>query len=312
MWDLVYLICGLGALWAGTELVLRATLTIATHYQLSHVFIGLTILAIGSDLPELVVAIDASMLQLKGQETSGLIVGNALGSSFNQITVVLGIGGMVGYLTLSRKAIKRDGMVLLGVLVLFFLVAFDGRISRVEGISLVVVYLIYYSRLVYGEKIPQRLKKGVPQKLWKHLIYFFGGMLLVIVASDIVVNEGLALANAWGVSQSYIAIVFIALGTSLPELALSINAAAKGAPGLSVGNVIGSNIFDLLVPVGLGATISDLHFGKDLLWRDVPILFLITLLVLFFFYKNKGLQKKEAITLMVIYILYVVAKSLGF
>lgn len=312
MAQLGLLIFGLAALWLGTELGIRGALRIANYFKLSQVFIGLTILAIGSDLPELMVAIDASMLQLEGKEASGLIVGNAIGSSLNQITVVLGIGGLIGYLTLSRKSVKRDGLVLMGVLVLWFLVGLDGQVSRTEGISLLTVYIIYYLMLLYGEKVPQRLKQQLPQRIWQELLFLVAGMVLVIFASELVVNSAISLSETWGVSQSFVAIVFIALGTSLPELALSINASIKKAPGLSVGNIIGSNIFDLLVPVGIGATISELTVESNLLLRDFSFLFVATGIVLVFFAKTKGLQKKEAASLILLYVIYIALKAAGF
>ena len=305
------LIFGLGGLWLGTELVIKGAIQIADYYGLSQVFIGLTILAIGSDLPELVVAIDASMLQLKGEQASGLIIGNAIGSCLNQITMVLGIGGLIGYLSLSKKSVKKDGLVLIGALLLTFLVGHDGTITRVEGISLLVVYLMYYLTLLYGEKLPQRIRKELPTNIWQSLISLLGGLILVIVASEIVVHNAITLAELWNVPQSFIGIIFIAFGTSLPELALSINAALKNAPGLSVGNVIGSNIFDLLVPVGIGATISELQVESRLFWRDLPFLLVITVIVLIFFYKKKGLQKKEAVSLIVFYLVYIALKTLG-
>ena len=312
MLELFYLLLGLTGLWLGTELIIKGALTIAEYYKLSHVFIGLTILAIGTDLPELIVAIDASLLQKSGQETSGIIIGNAIGSCLNQITIVLGIAGMVGYLTLTKKAIKQDGLVLVGAIILFFLVGFDGKISAIEGFSLIVVYLIYYVRLLYGEKVSEKLKKELPKKIWQNLIYLLSGIALVIFTSDVVVKNAISLAVLWEVPQSFIGIVFIALGTSLPELAISLNAARKKAVGLSVGNIIGSNIFDLMVPVGVGASLSELKVESNLIWRDLPVLFLVTVVVLVYFSKKKGLQRKEAISLVGIYLLYVVLKVLGF
>ena len=311
MWEFVYLIFGLLGLWLGTELVIRGALTIAEHYKLSQVFIGLTILAIGTDLPELVLAIDASLLQLKGVEASGLIVGNALGSCLNQISLVLGVAGILSYIKLSRQSLKQDGLVLMGSMFLFFLVSLDGKITRIEGFTLVTIYLIYYLMLLYGEKVPQRLKQELPQKVGQNLIYLLGGLVLVVVASDLVIKNGIKLAELWGVSQSFIGIVFIALGTSLPELVLSIGAVLKKAPGLSVGNIIGSNIFDILVPMGVGAAISELKVEQSLLYFDTPVLFVVTGLVLFFFYKKKGLQRKEAISLVSIYGIYIVLKTIG-
>ncbi len=311
MTQLSTLVLGLGGLWLGTELVIRGALRIANYYNLSQVFIGLTILAIGSDLPELMVAIKASALQVQGKEASGLIIGNSIGSCLNQITIVLGIGGVIGYLTLSRKSVKRDGLVLMGVMILWFLVGYDGQISRIEGISLLTVYVIYYLMLLYGEKVPQRLKQDLPKRIWQELIFLAGGMLLVIIASEMVVKSAISLAELWGVSQSFVAIVFIALGTSLPELALSISASIKKAPGLSVGNIIGSNIFDLLIPVGIGATISELTVESNLLFRDLVFLFIVTGIVLIFFSKTKGLQKKEAVSLIALYIVYIGLKTAG-
>jgi cation:H+ antiporter len=166
--------------------------------------------------------------------------------------------------------------------------------------------------LLYGEKVSQKLKTEIPKKIWQLLIYLVGGFVLVVMSSDIVVTNSIVLAESWGVSQSFIAIVFIAVGTSLPELAISLGAVIKKSPGLSVGNIIGSNIFNLLVPVGLGAVLSDLHVEPNLLQRDVPFLFLITVVVLIFFSKKRGLQKKEAGSLIAVYLLYLVVKTLGF
>ena len=130
----------------------------------------------------------------------------------------------------------------------------------------------------------------------------------MIFTSELVVHNGIKLAERLGVSQSFIGIVLIGLGTSLPELAVSLNAAIKGASGLSVGNIIGSNIFDMLMPIGIGAIISPIAVDLNLIKFDLPFLFVLSALVLFFFRKKKGLQKKEAISLVIIYLLYVAFK----
>lgn len=315
MLDFFFLLIGLACLWLGAELVIRGALNVANYLKVSQIFIGVTILAIGTDLPELVVAIDASILQLAGKDASGIIIGNAIGSSLNQITLVLGTGAIVGHLFMTRKSIWKDGIVLLGSMLVLFLVSYDGTITQSDGIILLVVYGIYYLMLFYGEfygeEVSTQKKKQVPTKIWQNLIYLLGGLALVAVASDLVVDKSINLAKLWGVPQSYIALVFIALGTSLPELVLTISASFKKAPELSVGNIIGSNIFDLLVPVGIGAAISVQQIDTNLIWGDLLYLFAVTVLILTAFYYSQNLSRIWGFVLVFVYAAYVITKSLS-
>ncbi len=303
---------GLVGLWLGTELVIRGAVNIANYYELSQVFVGVAVLAIGTDLPEMVIAINASIQNvLQGVNTSGIIIGNAIGSSFSQISLVLGIAGLLGYLTLSKRHLYEDGIVLLGTVLLLILLGFDGQITRIEGIVLIVVYAMYYSRLIHQERFGQKIKKKYVKGVRKDILYLILGMAIVIFASDIVVDNSVRFSEKLGIRQSFVGIIIIGLGTSLPELALSLNAVRKKAIGLSVGNLIGSNIFDLLIPVGMGATISELKFERSLIWFDFPFLFLLSFIVLFFFKKKKGLQKIEAVILIGIFALYAALKVVG-
>jgi len=303
---------GLLGLWLGTELVIRGALNIANHFELSQVFVGVAVLAIGTDLPEMVIAINASIQNvLQGFNTSGIIIGNAIGSSFSQISLVLGIAGLLGYLTLSKRHLYEDGIMLLGAVLLLILVGFDGEITRIEGIVLIVVYIMYYSRLLHQERFVQKIKKKLHKGIRKDILILILGMVIVIFASEIVVDNSVRLSENLGIRQSFVGIILIGLGTSLPELALSLNAVKKKAVGLSVGNLIGSNIFDLLIPVGTGATISELKFERSLIWFDFPFLLLLSFIVLFFFKKKKGLQKIEAVILIGIFVLYAALKVVG-
>ena len=166
MLELFLTVLGLVGLWLGTELVIRGAVNIANYYNLSQVFVGVAVLAIGTDLPEMVIAINASIQNvLQGVSTSGIIIGNAIGSSFIQISLVLGLAGLLGYLTLSKRHLYEDGIMLLGAVLLLILLSFDGQITRIEGIVLIVVYIMYYSRLIhqerFGQKIRKRLHKGI-------------------------------------------------------------------------------------------------------------------------------------------------------
>ena len=312
MQEILLILSGLIGLWLGTELVIKGAVNIAEYYKLSQVFVGLAILSIGTDLPEIVIAINASLHNAIGNiDTSGIIIGNAIGSSFNQISIVLGSVGILGYLTLKRRHLYEDGVMLLGSVLLVTLLGIDGIITRVDGIVLIIVYLIYYFRLLHQERIGKKIKKKFSKDIRKDFLFLIVGIVIIIFTSELVVDNSINFADNFGIKQSFVGIVIIGLGTSLPELALALNALRKKASGLSVGNLIGSNIFDMLIPVGMGATISELQIEKSLILFDLPFLFLLSFIVLFFFYKKKGLQKNEAVILIGIFVIYATLKIVG-
>lgn len=312
MQEVLLIIFGLIGLWLGTELVIKGAVNIAEYYNFSQVFVGLSILAIGTDLPEVIIAINASFHNVIGNtDTSGIIIGNAIGSSFSQISIVLGSVGLIGYLTLKKRHLYEDGVMLLGSVLLVILLGFDEKITRIDGIVLIVVYLIYYFRLFHQERIAKKIKKKRSKRIGKDILYLIIGVIMVIFTSEIVVDNSLSFADKFNIRQSFVGIIIIGLGTSLPELALSLNAVRKNAYGLSVGNLIGSNIFDILIPVGIGASISELEIEKSLLLFDLPFLFLLSFIVLLFFNKKKGLQKIEAVILIGLFVLYSSLKIFG-
>ncbi|MCE7993988.1 MAG: sodium:calcium antiporter [Roseivirga sp.] len=301
---LPFLLLGLLALWAGTEILLKGVMRLADHYGLSHVFTGLVILSIITDLPETAIAIASSIKQLKGIEASGIIIGNSIGSSISQITAVLGISGLYGYFTLTKEQMFEDGAFLLGSVALLFFLGLDGNITMAEGAAMLLIYMLYYWLMLRREKVALKLKRKRIKKLYQVILYIVAGTLILITGSELAVRNALVLADRWHVSQSFVGIIIIGLSTSLPELAVSISSALKKAPGLSVGNIIGSNIYDILMPVGLSAVISPLSFEKKIIQVDVPFLLVATTLVLVFFWKKKGLQKKEATGLIVLFVLF--------
>jgi len=313
MQDILLLIGGLFGLWLGTNWVVRGTVNVTEYYGLSRMFTGLTILAIGTDLPELVISVNGAIHKLQGVDTSGVIVGNAIGSTIGQMSIVLGIASFFGVLHITGKNLLEQGAMLIGSVVLLFLVGIDGLVGRVEGILLVVVYIIYYVRLFTKEKFVTKIQKKVNQKLFVDLFLLGAGMAVVIIASELVVTGALDIAETFGIRSSVIGLTIIGLGTSLPELALSVTAMMKREESLSIGNILGSSIFDLLIPVGAGASIAQsLNFEKSMLCLELPMLFVISGIVIFIFKKHGTLMRKEAVVLMCIYIGYIALKLFGF
>jgi cation:H+ antiporter len=301
---LFLLTLGVVGLWGGTLLAIRGAVQLSDQYGLSHGFVGLAVLAVGTDLPELVVALSGSAQRLQGVDASGVIVGSAFGSAIAQGTLVLGVAGLFGYLPVATRMVRRDGLTLILSIGLAAALAAGGGVARLEGAAMLLAYCIYFVALVQAEQ--QRREPGVapPEGSLPAPFAIAVGLVAVTLAAHIVVTEGIAVAATLGVSQTVLGIIVVGVGTSLPELALSVRAAIDKHASLSVGNVIGSNIFDLLVPVGVGAVLYPLSVEENTVVFDLPALGLVTLALLFFLVRKRGLQRSEAAALIALYVGY--------
>lgn len=308
---IVILLASLVGLWLGTRWVIEGALSLAERFRLSHSFVGLAILAVGTDLPEVFVSVDASLLHLRGIESSGIITGNAIGSCMAQITIILGVVALFLPATLDRDPLYFNGAFLLAGLAVVFVLGMDGVIRRWEGGLMLLLYVTYYVLLVKRDKSSQETAAQQLLSPGRTVTLLVLGILVLIVSSHGVVGSAMQLASAWGMEQSFIAIAFIGFGTSLPELAVSLGAAFRGATHLSVSNIIGSNVFDTLVPIGLGGVISTTSMEPSLLKFDIPLLFGATILTLFFLSTKRGLSRWEGVALMAIFLIYILLKTQG-
>ncbi|MCJ7815370.1 MAG: hypothetical protein MUP31_04880, partial [Xanthomonadales bacterium] len=213
--DFLILIAGIAGLWLGTELTVGGALAIARRHQLSEFFVGLVILSIGSDLPELAVAISAGIKGFMGNDASGVVVGTSIGSVVAQIGFVLGLAGLLHLLTLPRAFVVKHGAVLLGATALLFLVAFDGFVSRTEGLILVTLYLIYVSALMNGENVPDEEPGHLAGGDWKSWLLLAAGLLIVTISSEATVTSVVNIAHSFEISEALISVLIIGLGTSL-------------------------------------------------------------------------------------------------
>jgi cation:H+ antiporter len=306
--DFILLITGIAGLWLGTELTIGGAIAIARRHHLSEFFVGLVILSIGSDLPELAIAADAGIKGLMGSDISGVVVGTSIGSVVAQIGFVLGVGGIITRLTLPRRFVFRHGSVLLAATLLLFWVAFDGHVSRFEGLSLVVVYGLYVIALMNGENVPDEQPASMAGGGTKSWILLLLGLGAVIWSSEITVSSVVSIAHAFNISEALISVLIIGLGTSLPELSISISAILKNRTQLSVGNIIGSNILDTLLPIGIAALISEVAFERGLLFFDLPYIFVLTAVVLAFFLRRGGVMRPQGLVILSLYAVYVMVK----
>lgn len=306
--DFIFLLSGIAGLWLGTELTIGGAVAIAKRHHLSEFFVGLVILSIGSDLPELAVAVDAGLKTLMGQNASEVVVGASIGSVVAQIGFVMGVAGLISILTLPREFIYRHGSVLLGMTALLFVLGWDGHISRLEGIVLVAAYTVYILALMNGgtqpDEAPPPMAHG-GRRSWLALVF---GLIIVIISSEVTVSSVVHIAEQFNISQALISVLIIGLGTSLPELSISISAILKKRQHLSVGNIIGSNILDTALPIGIAATIAPLTFDEGLLRFDLPYIFLITAIILALFLRKTGVSRPQGMIILALYFGYVAIK----
>ena len=308
---ILFLLAGLFGLWLGTRWLINGAIGIAYRLSLSQSFVGMAILAVGTDLPEVFVSIQASLNQLKGIESAGIVTGNAIGSCISQISVILGLAGLFMTFVLPKKDVLRNGFFLLSSIVLLCLFGLDGTISRIEGTLLIAFYGVYYFLLLRNPSEKSKTDFKGERRIFSIIFYMVAGFVVLIFSAHLVVNNAILLAEEWRVPQSFIGITIVGLGTSLPELAVSAGAAFRKSVGLSVGNIIGSNVFDGLVPIGISGVISTTHINRDLIWFDLPLLFGITLLVLILL-SSQGVSRATSIFLMGLYGCYVLLKIYQF
>ena len=319
--EIILLFLGLIGLGLGANLVVKGSQNIARHFRISEFLIGLTAVSIGTSLPEISISVMGAIDRLGGVETSGIVIGDKMGSLLSQITLILGIAGLSGLLVLKKKQLLREGGVLLGSLFLVLIMSLDLYLSRIEGAVLIVLYVTYFIYLWLSEKRKENvidikekqlhLKKPKLNLFW-NFIFLVSGIALVIYSSDTVVGAGIVLANLWNIPQSIIGILFVgAIGSSLPELVVSIQALRKRSASLSVGNLLGSNICDTLLSIGLGSTISGFIIDPSFLKFEIPLIILVTMLALLFFYTKKKMARWEATVLILIFITYAIFKIIS-
>ena len=310
MFTAALLALGISALWIGTEFAVGSASRFASRFRVTPAIVGLTILAIGTDLPELVVSISAGVEKLGGEDTSGIAIGNAIGSGVTQITFVLGIAGLTGAVKIGRTDLIQGSIAMFVAMLLALTVSVDGTVTRVEGGLLIGVYGAYLVLVIMlGRAESELTADGTTLPAWVDGVLLLAGLGLVVGGAELVVEYGARLAENLDVDQALIAILVVAFGTSLPELAISLRSAAEGKAGLSVGNIIGSNVFDLLTPIGVAGLIAGLEVDGVVTAFDLPFLMAASGLAIFLLWTGDWLARREALILLGVYVVYGVARS---
>ncbi|MBT3479524.1 MAG: calcium/sodium antiporter [Candidatus Marinimicrobia bacterium] len=265
--SLIFLAAGTVMLFYGAEWIVKGSSGIAQRLGISPLVVGLTVVAFGTSLPELIVSIIASM-----EGSSSIAVGNVVGSNIANVGLVLGLSALIFPISVNYDHLKRDMFIYLCACALFILFAFDGRLSRFEG-TILFISLIFYILLCIKNPHTGESKTEKPQgKTFSLVLFVIAGILLLAFGADLFVDGAIFLARFIGVSEIVIGMTVVAFGTSLPELATSAMAAFRNESAISVGNIIGSNIFNILSVLGLASIINPLDSPKEIMSFEVPLM----------------------------------------
>ena len=316
---IVFLLLGIGGLFLGSQLAIRGFEDIAQRFRVSHLFIGLTVVAIGTSLPEIGVSVVGAIDILAGLDmsaVSGVVVGNKIGSFLNQLTIIMGLVGLTGLMSITKRELKREGIMLVLSIILFSLVALDLKITPLEGVAVTFAYLLYFIYLVKQEaplKSSSQVEEEKPKSHpIKDILMILAGMGVLLLTAELVVEGSVQLAEILSIPTSVTGLLIVGLGTGLPELTLDITALRRGSAGIAVGDMIGSNICDILFSLGAGAMISGFTVEPLLLLFDTPFMFLVAFLVIGLFLRNMRLERNEALVLVLVYVSYVILKLMFF
>lgn len=309
--NIVSVILGVAGLYFGAEWLVKGASRLARSFGVPALVVGLTVVAFGTSLPELLVSLDAA---LKG--ASDISVGNIVGSNIANIGLILGIAGMIFPLVFHVRLIRREIPIVIGASLLMTVLALDGTLGQLDGVIMLVGF-VGFNVLMYrvtqqerqaGELTDVDLAEGdddpTPVNRPRELLRVLAGLVVLVIGARLTVDGAVAIAQALGISQLFIGLTLVAVGTSLPELATSVVAAMRRESDIAVGNVIGSNIFNILFILGLTSVISPIAVSEEVIRFDLPIM-LGFALILYPFARNEEVSKREAFVLLAGYVAFV-------
>ncbi|MBN1998741.1 calcium/sodium antiporter [candidate division KSB1 bacterium] len=307
LFDIFVLVCGFLLLFFGAEGLVKGSIAIAQRLKISELVVGLTIVAFGTSSPELVVSAKASWMS-----ADDLALGNIIGSNICNIGLILGLSALIRPVQVSLQVIRLQVPILIFVSVIITYFLHNRYLSRTEGVVLLLGMLVYAvftvksdSKNVTESGIESRLKN-----IWIELFLICAGIVLLYLGANWVIESSLRLSVKLGISQAVIGLLLVAFGTSLPELATSVMASIRKNNDIALGNVVGSNIFNMLGVLGVSSVLSPIHVFSV---RALDIGFMIGLAVLMLpiFYSGLKITRWEGGIILFVYLLYLFSRFFG-
>ena len=301
-WLLLLLAVGFLALAYGGDVLTSGAAAFSLNFKIDPIVVGLTVVSIATSLPEMATSFMAA------KDSPGIALGNILGSNIANIALILGIAAMIAPLKIKRRLIRPEVPILIVLTIIFTLFAMGGGFSRLEGLillTLTVVYLIYVVRAARVKDSKDQIIEGsnaITRKTTKAAIFFIliGGILLALGA-EVLVGASVEIAMRMGASELFVGLTIVAIGTSLPELSASVAAVRAGHGDMCAGNIVGSNIFNMLLVGGGVSAFVGMEVRNELLLVEFPALILLSGLLLWFFKSGHVVSRREGVSLLFLY-----------
>ena len=288
-------------LW-GADRLTDGAVAVAEKMKMPQIVIGLTIVAMGTSMPEFCVSLISA---LKG--TSDLAVGNIVGSNIFNTLLIVGVSALVAPMSIMKTTVRKDIPFALVASALLLIMCLDGDISRIDAAILFVMFLIFMYITLRGAKaqgtdVEEKEKK--PMATWLSVVWILVGLACLIGGSNLFVDGATAVATTLGVSEAVIGLTIVAGGTSLPELATSVVSARKGNSGIAIGNVLGSNVFNILAILGLTGVISPMTL-KGITMTDLSMMVISIILIWLFSFTKYKIERWEGAILTAVFVGYI-------
>ncbi len=306
LYDFLIFILSLVILIKGSDFFVEHSAKLARHIGVSEFVIGLTLVSIGTSLPELATSISASF-----SKESGLIIGNIVGSNIANIGLILAMGALLFVIKTKEKMFIKNSKFLVAITILFIILSIDGIISFIDASLFLIIFTFYLIHLfrakeeqkeIHYEKLPKReLKKD----LTKSILFILLGILGLYFGADLLIPSAINIAKFFKVPTEIIGVILIAVGTSLPELFVTITAARKNLEKILVGNIIGSNISNLLLIIGISGIINPIKISNLALLYLMPFMFVMTILFFIYIRKNWSARLMQGISLLALYLIFI-------
>ena len=303
MWaQVLLLIFGIVVVLKSADWLTNGAVGLATKLGISQIAIGLTIVAIGTSMPEFFVSIVSA---IKG--TPDLAVGNIVGSNIFNVLLIVGVAATVAPIAIQRATVRRDIPIAIVASIMLTFMMLDDNISRIDALILFAAFIAFIWITLRNSKNDANEKDASTEKViptWKSVLFIIFGLVGLVLGSNIFVDNASSLAHGWGISDAVIGLTIVAGGTSLPELATSAVAARKGDSGIAIGNVLGSNVFNILMILGLTGIISPMHI-QNITYIDMAVMVISMALFWLFSFTKLRVERWEGCVLIACFLGYI-------
>lgn len=303
MWaQVLLLIFGIVVVLKSADWLTNGAVGLATKLGISQIVIGLTIVAIGTSMPEFFVSIVSA---IKG--TPDLAVGNIVGSNIFNVLLIVGVAATVAPIAIQRATVRRDIPIAIVASIMLTFMMLDDNISRIDALILFAAFIAFIWITLRNSKNDANEKDASTEKViptWKSVLFIIFGLVGLVLGSNIFVDNASSLAHGWGISDAVIGLTIVAGGTSLPELATSAVAARKGDSGIAIGNVLGSNVFNILMILGLTGIISPMHI-QNITYIDMAVMVISMALFWLFSFTKLRVERWEGCVLIACFLGYI-------